>query len=463
MFYILITTAYLHSAKTSSREASCLRFYFVSHVVITVPGIFTYQRQGELQMTGKKGSVSRRDFIKTAGAAGMVSALGSLGAATQAHGSASAQSPQQTTVPTRPFGKTGAHVSILSLGGTLKESDLLIFRQAVKWGVTYWDTADSYGWGKNEKAIGKYFARFPDDRQKVFLVTKAATSNPDKLTEKLETSLQRMNTAYVDLYMIHYVSNAKKQLTDAVHAWAVNAKAEGKIRLIGFSAHKNMEKSMLAAAKLRWIDGIMMSYNYRLMGKNEMKRAVDACVKAGIGLTAMKTQASFSANFYASIGSETDDALKMTENFLKKGYTAEQAKLKAVWENPNIASICSAMPNMTILQANVAAAVGKTNLSAGDKKRMDRYARQTAPCYCAGCAHICESAVDPELPISDIMRCSMYHHSYGDRERALRLFRALPADTKANILKADYTKAEERCPQKIQIGNVLKKAHDELA
>ena len=40
-----------------------------------------------------------------------------------------------------------------------------------------------------------------------------------------------------------------------------------------------------------------MSYNYRLMVISEMKKAVDACVKAGIGLTAMKTQAAFSANF----------------------------------------------------------------------------------------------------------------------------------------------------------------------
>ena len=54
---------------------------------------------------------------------------------------------------------------------------------------------------------------------------------------------------------------------------------------------------MLAAAKLGWVDGIMMTYNYRLMVKDEMKRAVDACAKAGIGLTAMKTQATFTANF----------------------------------------------------------------------------------------------------------------------------------------------------------------------
>jgi len=164
-----------------------------------------------------------------------------------------------------------------------------------------------------------------------------------------------MNTSYVDMYFIHYVSNAKKELTPEVKAWAEKAKAEGKIRLFGFSAHKNMEKSMMTAAELGWVAGIMMSYNYRLMVKEDMKRAVDACVNAGIGLTAMKTQATFSANFYSSIGSETDEALKLTRKLMDKGYTAEQAKLKVVWENPHIASICSAMPNMTILQANVAA------------------------------------------------------------------------------------------------------------
>jgi predicted aldo/keto reductase-like oxidoreductase len=176
----------------------------------------------------------------------------------------------------------------------------------------------------------------------------------------------------------------------------------------------------------------------------------------------MKTQAAFSANFYASIGSETDEALKMTKSFLEKGYTAEQAKLKVVWENPNIASICSAMPNMTILQANVAAALNKQNLSGGDKQRLKQYAQRTAPGYCAGCADICESAVDFDLPISDILRYSMYHHSYRDRDTAARLFNALSADIKANILKADYSKAEKYCPQKIQIGKVLKTAHKDL-
>jgi predicted aldo/keto reductase-like oxidoreductase len=365
-------------------------------------------------------------------------------------------------VPTRPFGKTGVNVPILGLGGDLGLQDMIVFRQAFKMGVTYWDTADSYGWGNNEKAIGKYFSKFPDHRPQIFLVTKAATSKPKKLTDKLNQSLKRMNTTYINMYFIHYVSNVKKELTDEVKAWAEKAKAQGKIRFFGFSAHKNMEESLLAASKLGWIDGIMMSYNYRLMVKPEMKTAVDACAEAGIGLTAMKTQAAFSANFYASIGSDTDDALKLTEKFLEKGYTAEQAKLKVVWENPAIASICSGMPNMTILQANIAAALNKQKLSERDMLRLDRYARLTAPGYCAGCSSICESAVDTDIPISDILRYSMYHHGYGDRNRAQRLFNELPSGIKDKILRVDYSKAEMNCPQKVQIGRILKKAYREL-
>ena len=51
----------------------------------------------------------------------------------------------------------------------------------------------------------------------------------------------------------------------------------------------------------------------------------------------------------------------MAGRFLKLGFTDKQAKLKAVWENPNIASICSQMPNLTILSANVAAVLNRPN------------------------------------------------------------------------------------------------------
>ncbi|MCG6881331.1 MAG: aldo/keto reductase [Deltaproteobacteria bacterium] len=414
-------------------------------------------------MSTKDEKTTRRNFLKTVGVLGAGSIVATTVPFVNATAGSEARKSATEIVPKRPFGKTGVDVSILALGGVLKMSDQLVFRMACKMGVTYWDTADSYGWGKNEKAIGKYFTKFPNDRKNIFLVTKAATSDPAELTEKLNNSLVKLNTSYVDMYFIHYVKDVKDELTSGVKAWAEKAKAEGKIRLFGFSAHKNMEASMLTAAKLGWIDGIMMSYNYRLMAKDEMKRAVDVCAKAGIGLTAMKTQAAFTANFYASIGSETDDALKMTESLMKKGYTAEQAKLKVVWENPAIASICSAMPNMTILQANAAAAMNKEKLSENHKNLLNQYAQRTCSGYCAGCANLCEPVVDHHVPISDLMRCAMYRFGYGDREKALELFKALPPETKRTVLRTDFSEAEKRCPQKIEIGRLLKAAIKDLA
>ena len=92
---------------------------------------------------------SRRDFLKTTGAAG----LGLL-AASAVPGALGAQDAGR--VPTRSFGRTGVDVAILSLGGMFDiASNQLMLRQAVKWGVTYWDTANSYEGGNSEPGIGK--------------------------------------------------------------------------------------------------------------------------------------------------------------------------------------------------------------------------------------------------------------------------------------------------------------------
>ena len=70
----------------------------------------------------------------------------------------------------------------------------------------------------------------------------------------------------------------------------------------------------------------------------------------------MKTQGGW------SLKSASETEHKLVDRFLKKGFTDAQAKLKAVWEHPNIASICTEMPNMTLLMSNVAAAMDKTKL-----------------------------------------------------------------------------------------------------
>jgi predicted aldo/keto reductase-like oxidoreductase len=399
-------------------------------------------------MTVNNNKWSRRRFLKATGTAG----LGAIMAPVNKLASA-AETP--TTVPTRPFGKTGVDVSILSLGGMFDiKSNQMMMKQAMRWGVTYWDTADCYQRG-SEKGIGKYFKKYPNDRQKVFLVSKSDARDPDGMTRLLNRSLKKMNTDYLDLYFVHAVYGID-ELDDSTRAWAEKAKADGKIRFFGFSTHSNMKECLLEGAKLGWIDGIMMTYNYRLMHTRGMKRAVDACVKAGIGLTAMKTQGG------GPVSTDTDTEIEMAGRFLEKGFTDAQAKLMAVWQNSDIASICSQMPNMSILMSNIAAALNKTELSVRDTDLLQRYARETHSDYCTGCTNICEASVEENIPIGDVMRYLMYCRSYGDRHFAMAEFNKIPEIIRRRLADTDYSKAEQRCPQNMAIGRLMREALKEL-
>jgi predicted aldo/keto reductase-like oxidoreductase len=121
------------------------------------------------------------------------------------------------------------------------------------------------------------------------------------------------------------------------------------------------------------------------------------------------------------------------------------------------------MPNMTILMSNVAAAMDKTKLSIRDMELLRHYARETNSHYCAGCADICESSIQSDVPISDVMLCLMYARSYGNPQRAKIRFQKLPAITRRQITLTDYSLAEQRCPQKMAISKLMKEAVKELS
>ncbi len=407
-------------------------------------------------MTVDNYRLSRREFLKTATAAGMSTLwispyLSKIASAATDTGS--------FPLPVRPFGKTGVLVPILGFGGSQNlESKQRLLRQAIKLGVTYWDTAESYAGGRSEDAMGQYLKTYPEDRKNVFLVTKSNASRPVGLSESLEASLNRLASTYIDLYLIHGISDPD-EMSDDIRVWAERKKAEGKIRFIGFSSHSNMETCMLGAAKLGWIDGIMVTYNYRLMHTDDMKRAVEACVKAGIGITAMKTQAGWS---WGSVGRKSRTSEQLIDQLSQGGFTKEQAKLKAVWENPHISCICSEMTNLKILTANVAAARSKMGLSAEDKRLFNRYARETASEYCSGCAYICEPLLEKSVPVCDMMRYLMYARYYGEFGRAAALFQNIPLQVRRRIKKIDYTAAETACPRNIPIGRLMREALVEL-
>jgi hypothetical protein len=415
-------------------------------------------------MSADNQGVSRRQFLKSAGVAGAGTLLAGYAVAAPSGVEPAAPAPAapkagEFKVPTRPFGKSGRNVSILSLGGMFDlAANHLMLSQAIQWGITYWDTADCYHAG-SEVGIGKFFAKYPQEREKIFLVSKSCARNPEGISELLERSLTRMQTNYIDLYFLHGVKGLD-ELNDDVRRWAEKAKAEKKIRLFGFSTHANMAELLMGASKLAWIDGIMFTYNYRNMISPEMTQAVGACTRAGIGLTAMKTQAKGSWYDW----SKGDPAKETLANqFRQKGWSEEQAKLKAVWQNPQIASICSQMDSMRLLKANADAAVDPTALSSEQMRLLQEYACATAANYCTGCGSVCEAALSARLPISDIMRYHMYSRGYGRAEWAREHFGQLPPSVVGELARMDFSAAEACCPQRMPIGRLMREALEDFA
>ena len=100
-------------------------------------------------MSGKEKKLSRRDFLRAAGALGAGSVLLTPAAIASTGGSQPKAppipkfkpqpkpAPVAQRMPTRVFGKTGVNVPILSLGGVFDiTTNQLILQQAIKWGVT---------------------------------------------------------------------------------------------------------------------------------------------------------------------------------------------------------------------------------------------------------------------------------------------------------------------------------------
>ena len=120
--------------------------------------------------------------------------------------------------------------------------------------------------------------------------------------------------------------------------------------------------------------------------------------------------------------------------------------------------LCSEMPNLKIMMSNVAAALNQTRLSLDDSKLLNRYALETSSEYCAGCAGICEAALETKVPVCDTMRYLMYARFYKEPGRASAAFQKIPPSKRRQMASIDYTRAEAVCPQGMPIERLMKEA-----
>lgn len=145
---------------------------------------------------------------------------------------------------------TGLRVSRFCMGGcpmggygwgSVQESELLdAIHAALDAGVNFFDTADTYGLGQSERTLAK---GLESRRRDVVIESKFGVrvgggktvydNSPEYIQQALEESLRRLNTDYIDVYLIHY-RDGKTPIADVVGKLE-ELKATGKLRYYGLS------------------------------------------------------------------------------------------------------------------------------------------------------------------------------------------------------------------------------------
>jgi uncharacterized protein len=391
------------------------------------------------------GGGSRRRFLKTAAATGAaLASADSLLAATQ-----------EPALPQITLGKTGVKVTRIGMGTSWAVQPSFV-QAALFAGVRYIDTSESYENTVAEKVVGEVLER-TNMRKNVYLVTKNAGYRQAKgdgaakiLEDRLNASLERLKTDYVDCYYLHGIAGGQIGLLrdPGVKAAFEALKKAGKIRFCGLSCHDGkLPEILAAAAEVGWIDQVMFKYNFRSVDHDALQRSVDAASKANLGLIAMKTQDG-AASF--------PDKLK---GFQEKGFKKEIAAIKTVFADERMQVVVSEMTNRTELRENMSAI--KDPLTPKEARLLEEHRVRTANLYCHGCGHLCETAAKG-VPVATVLRYLKYYSVYGKREQARSLYQALPAEAR-DLASADLAAAEKACPFGLPVVQLVTEAGRRLA
>lgn len=241
-------------------------------------------------------NVDRRTFLKKAAATTIGATLLKAGSPCIVKG----RELDSVAMPTRRLGRTGYEASILSLGGQstietdgTRDQSVEIIHRALDLGMNYIDTSERYGNGISETYIGEVMK---DRRDEVFLTTKTFQRSAEGLIENnFADSCERLQTDYIDLYLMHAVNNMEtlNQVLDpqngAIHAFE-ELKAQGRIGHIGLSSHST---EVLTAALERYdMDCIFLTINAAGMSMNQSPSETRAFLKrlaeTDVGVIAMK-------------------------------------------------------------------------------------------------------------------------------------------------------------------------------
>jgi predicted aldo/keto reductase-like oxidoreductase len=194
----------------------------------------------------------------------------------------------------RALGKTGEMLSMIGFGGivvdkaTTEEAASRV-REAIDFGINYFDVAPSYG--NAEEMLGPALEPY---RKDVFLACKTTERKKDGALKELEQSLKYLHTDHFDLYQLHAVTTLEDVDTifarDGALETFVKAREEGMVKYLGFSAH-SVEAAMALMERFNF-DTILFPFNFAAWyNGNFGPQVLEEAKKQEMGILALKAMA----------------------------------------------------------------------------------------------------------------------------------------------------------------------------
>jgi predicted aldo/keto reductase-like oxidoreductase len=366
----------------------------------------------------------------------------------------------------RKFGKLDWQVSALGFGcmrlptidgksGNIDQDKVTqMIRQAIAAGVNYFDTAYGYHEQMSEVALGK--ALEGGYREQVRIATKSPiwlVNESGDFDRLLDQQLQRLQTGTVDFYLLHALNHGawEKVLRLDLLRRAEAAKADGRIRYLGFSFHDKHEVFLKILDGYDAWDFCQIQYNYMDVDFQAGTAGLQYAASKGLGVVIMESLRG------GKLAADMPSTRPLWDTAARKRTPADWA-LQWLWNQPEVSVALSGMSTLEQVEENIASAnvSGIGRLSAGEIALIDsvrEIIQSLSPIPCTACEYCLPCPNGVNIPYNfDVYNQAAMYNALDDSRRMYTHW--IPDDQKAAVC-IQCEECLSKCPQQIPISTWL--------